>query len=149
METLGKVINTHSFKGNVKVYLYTDDLDVDKVYIDDVEYNFKVISVVKNIAIIKFNNINDIEDTKKIMNKYIKYEKKKLNNDTYYISDLIDLDVYEDDKCIGKITDVLSYPANDVYVVNNDIYIPAIASVILDIDLNNKIMKVKMMEGLV
>jgi 16S rRNA processing protein RimM len=53
---------------------------------------------------------------------------------------------------LGELTDILETGANDVYVVNSEIYgeilIPAIKEVIGEVDLNNSSMQVKLLPGL-
>ena len=49
---------------------------------------------------------------------------------------------------MGKITDIIQTGANDIYVVNNKILIPAVKQYILNIDIKNKIMHVKLINGL-
>lgn len=72
---------------------------------------------------------------------------------TFYVHQIIGLDVWtEEGERLGKITEVLSLPANDIYVVNaaqDEIWLPAIADVVLDIDLERRRMTVHLMPGLV
>ena len=69
-----------------------------------------------------------------------------------YIKDIIGLSVYEGEKFIGEITDWIETGSNNVYVIKRpkgkDVLIPAIDSVVLNIDIENKRMSVNMMEGL-
>jgi 16S rRNA processing protein RimM len=73
-----------------------------------------------------------------------------LNEDTYYWFDLIGLSVFSTDgEFLGRVESILPTGSNDVYVVRQslagsekEILIPALASVILDIDLKNRIMRV-------
>ena len=67
---------------------------------------------------------------------------KKLDEDTYFIADLIGLNVYDEkDKLIGKLNDIYNTGSNDIYVVNSDngkqILFPALKSVIKQIDVKN------------
>lgn len=71
----------------------------------------------------------------------------------YYIRDLYDMNVVTDDgENLGIIKDILFTGANDVYVVKpekgKDILIPAIKECILDVDVENKKMTVKLLKGL-
>ena len=76
----------------------------------------------------------------------------ELEEGTYYWIDLIGLSVYTtDDVCIGRIESILQTGSNDVYVVkdkNKETLIPALASVILSVNLEEKIMRVDLPEGL-
>ena len=73
--------------------------------------------------------------------------------DTYYIEDLIGMDVIDEKESrIGTISYVFNTGANDVYEIktldNKDIYIPAIKDVVKKVDVKNKKMYIEMMEGL-
>jgi 16S rRNA processing protein RimM len=76
----------------------------------------------------------------------------KLENDTYYWFDIIDLAVFTtDDKYIGRIESIIPTGSNDVFVVKDgdkEVLIPGIESVVLSIDLNKKIMRVDLPDGL-
>ena len=93
----------------------------------------------------------------KYRNFYLKTEKESqedLGEDTYYIVDLIGLDVYSDkNEYLGKIEDVFPTGSNDVYVVKDNlgkqILIPAIAEVVKKVDLKNKKMVIKIIPGLI
>ena len=76
----------------------------------------------------------------------------KLPEGRYFIFQLEGLDVYEDDRFVGVLTEVLQPGANDVYVIKppqgEEIYLPAIKSAVLNVDLENKRMQIKIPEGL-
>ena len=81
-------------------------------------------------------------------------ENEELEEDTYYIKDLIGLDVYlENNDLFGKIKDVFQTGANDVYVIQTvdekEVLIPAIKSVVKDVDIDNNKMIIELMEGLI
>ena len=72
--------------------------------------------------------------------------------DEYYISDLYGIEVTTDeDEYIGTIEDIIFTGANDVYIVKNEdsqILIPAIKQCILNVDIEEKTMRVHLLEGL-
>ena len=82
-----------------------------------------------------------------------KCDRMPLEEDAYYIDDLIGLDVFEDTVKLGVIKEVLQPGANDVYVLESDIYpelcIPALKTVIISVDLDAGRMDVKLPKGLV
>lgn len=161
---IGQIVNTSGLKGIVKVNPFTDDVsrfeEIKKVFIEKnkelTEYEIEEVRFHKNQVLIKFKNIDSIEEAEKFRNCYIKISRKdarKLPEDTYFIVDLIDTNVYlENDEYVGKIIDVFSTGSNDVYVIkregNIDLLIPAIKDVIKDIDIKNKKMIVNLIEGL-
>ncbi len=75
-----------------------------------------------------------------------------LPEDTYYIHEIVGLEVWTDEgERLGVVSDVLSLPANDVYVVDADeteIWLPAIEDVILEIDPEEGRMVVRLLPGL-
>ena len=77
----------------------------------------------------------------------------KLEKDEYFIADLIDLTVADENgKELGTLIDVMKTGANDVYIVKNEegreLLFPAIKECILDIDFKKKTMTVHVMDGL-
>ena len=162
---IGQIVNTNGLKGVVKVNPFTDDIskfedlkyvyiqlknELKKVKIEQVRYN-------KNQVLLKLEGIDSIEEAEKYRNFYLKTEKESqedLGEDTYYIVDLIGLDVYSDkNEYLGKIEDVFPTGSNDVYVVidnlGKQILIPAIADVVKEVDLKNKKMTINLIPGLI
>ena len=161
---IGQIVNTNGLKGVVKVNPFTDDIskfedlkyvyiqlknELKKVKIEQVRYN-------KNQVLLKLEGIDSIEEAEKYRNFYLKTEKESqedLGEDTYYIVDLIGLDVYTaKNEYLGKIEDVFPTGSNDVYVVKDNlgkqILIPAIADVVKKVDLNNGKMIINLIPGL-
>lgn len=165
---IGQIVNTHGVKGEVKIYPYTDDIEniakLKKIYLDSelkLECLVKSAKISKNMLIFKLAGIDTIEQTVTLMHKYIYIKKEKIKEEnTYYIEDLINLDVYTVDNLedfsnasyFGKLVQVFNTGANDVYEVkteNNTVYLPAIKDVILKISLEEEKIYVKIMEGLI
>lgn len=161
---IGQIVNTSGLKGIVKINSFSDDMrrfeELDKVLIEKnkelTEYVIEEVRYSKNQVLVKFKGIDTIDDAKKFKNCYIKIpreEAKKLPEDTYYIVDLIGINVYlEDGILVGEIIDVFPTGSNDVYVVrreeNNDLLIPAIKDVIKSINIEEKKMIINLIEGL-
>ena len=105
--------------------------------------------------IIKFENIDDRDSALKLRGLYIdKFsdECEALPPNEYYIFDLIGLQVKTTDNVwLGEITDVLTLPANDVYIVqdgSNEYLIPAIKDVIKKVDLEQGHILIEPLDGL-
>ena len=101
----------------------------------------------------EFDNINDVEPFRKKSLLVTREQAVPLEEDEYFIADLIGLRVITDeDKVLGKLTDVLETGANDVYQVTDEngkeILLPAIKDCILSVDLEKGEMKVHILEGL-
>lgn len=157
----GKITSTHGIKGEMKIYPYTDDVDnilkQKKVYINSKEYTVSSMKFHKNMFITKLKEIDTIEQAEKFRNFIIQREldeNEVLEEDTYYIKDLVKCTVFlEDGTEFGKLIDVFQTGANDVYVikttVNNEVLIPAIKDVVKDIDIKTKKIVIELMEGLI
>lgn len=162
---IGQIVNTYGIKGFVKVVPFTDNInrfeelksvyiqtkhDLETLQIEDVKYS-------KNTVLLKFKGIDDINVAEKYRNCYLKIDRKdavELPEDTYFIVDLLDMDVYTDENLLlGKIIDVYPTGSNDIYVVKNEegkqILLPAIGQVVQKVDIQNKKMIVHLMDGLI
>ena len=108
------------------------------------------------MVLLKLKGIDDINQAKEFKGCYLKINRKdakELPKGTYFIADLIGLNVYTDDgKILGKIDDIFNYGSNDIYVVKDElgkqILLPAIKEVIIQIDLENEKMIVHLLKGL-
>ena len=111
----------------------------------------------KNMLLIKFKNIDDLNMAEKYKGCYLKIHRKdarKLPKDTYFIADIIGSDVITDDgKLLGKVDDIYNTGSNDIYVVKDElgkqILLPNIKEVILDIDIEKQIVTVHLLDGLI
>ena len=162
---VGVITTTHGVRGEVKVFPTTDDaerfLDIEYVLLDTGKelrrLNIQNVKFFKNLAILKFegvDNINDIEMYKQRELWIPREEGQDLEEDEYYIADLIGMKVVlEDGSSFGTLTDVMETGANDVYVVENgegeEILLPAIRECILDVDVEKNVMTIHLMKGLI
>ena len=146
---VGVITSTHGIRGEVKVFPTTDDAARFKK-LKNVILDFK------NQVILKFKGIDDINDVEKYKKAPLFVTRENavpLEENEYFIADLIGLSVTSDEgEELGVIDDVLQTGANDVYVVKkagaNDLLIPAIKDCILDVDVENGTMKVHLLAGL-
>lgn len=161
---IGQIVNTRGLRGEVKVNSFSEDPHrfekVKSILVksnkDYVEYEIERVTYVKNQVVLKLKGINKIEYAEALRNSYIYVKREdldKLPEGTYYIADLIGLDVYEENgNFLGKVDDIFSTKSNDVYVVRTEIgelkYLPSIPEVLKDIDLTNKKIIVNLIKGL-
>lgn len=159
---IGKIVNIHGIKGEVKVYPYTDDMEnltnLKSIYFDKEmtkKYKVKLCRIQKNMLIVKLEGINSVEQAESLRDTDIYIPKEKIEDeDTFYIEDLIGMDVLDlNENVIGVVTYVFNTGANDVYEVETTdkqkIYLPAIKQVIKKVDVKNNKMYVEIMEGLI
>lgn len=163
---VGKIVNTHGIKGEVRVQAITDNPEVrfkkgSKLVIKQDKNEYTPVTVAshrvhKNFDLLtfeEFDSINEVEDFK---NKILQVDEAllpELGENQYYSSEIVGSKVIDEDKNeIGKIKEIMFLPANDVWVVErpnkSDLLLPFIASVILDVDTENKIITVHVLEGL-
>jgi len=157
---VGKIVNTHGIRGNVKVVSHSDDPDkfftLKSVIIDGKDFEIERAVQNKQLVLLKFKGIDDMNAALQLKGKILKIpesEALELSEGEYYIRDIYDMEVYEaDGEFLGIIADILFTGANDVYVVRKegkkDLLIPAIESCILSVDITSKRMNVKLLEGL-
>lgn len=161
---VGVIANTHGIRGEVKVYPTTDDVnrfdDLKEVILDTGKehINLKVqgVKYFKNMVILKFKGIDNINDIEKYKGKDLLVTRENavpLEENEYYIADLIDMEVYDEsgDK-LGVLFDVMQTGANDVYVIKlqsgKELLLPNIDDCILDVNIEEHKMKVHVLEGL-
>lgn len=157
---VGKIINTHGVRGELKVDRTnneTFDRPINYFVGDDFEQiNISNSRLSGKLAYIKIEGLDNINLVLKYKTKFIYINKEDLyalDEDEYYIKDLIGLEVKSSTgEEIGVIKDVLSYAANDVYIfeANNDeqIMIPAVKEFVKEIDLKSKVIIVDLIEGM-
>ncbi len=161
---VGVITNTHGLKGEVKIFPTTDDAlrfkKLKEVILEPYKENIKLkvqsVRFFKNLVIVKFNGIDDINDVEKYKGKDIYVSRENavpLEENEYYIADLIDMDIYnENDEKIGVLYDVMQTGANDVYVINlldgRELLLPVIPETVLDVDIENNKIKIHILDGL-
>ncbi len=153
MMEIGKVVNTFGIKGEIKVLPYVSYMEkVKTIYIAKKKMEIEKIRFQKNVSIIKIKGIDDINLVEEYIGQTVEMEEidaPKLPKGTYYIKDLIGIDVVtEEGELLGKLDNVITTGANDVYQVGK-ILLPAIKEVIKDIDLESKRMTVHIIKGLI
>lgn len=160
---IGKIVNTQGIKGEVRVIPLTEDLnrfyDLEYVYLDDIKLvrlEIEYVKFHKNFALLKFKGINDMNQAEKLKENYILIDRKdaiKLPEGSYFVCDILGLSVYDINNCyMGKIIDIISTGSNDVYTVRDnekEILVPALKSVIKQIDIKEGKVVVDLPEGLI
>lgn len=161
---VGVITQTHGIKGEVKVFPTTDDANrfkkLKNVLLDtgkeNIDLEIEGVKFFKQYVILKFKGINNINDVEKYKGKSLLVTREnavKLKKNEYFIADMIGMKVITDEeKEFGFLKEVLATGANDVYVVETpqgkEVLLPAIKQCILEIDIENQIMKVHIMKGL-
>jgi 16S rRNA processing protein RimM len=159
---IGYINNTHGLKGDVKVRSFMSDEKrfekLGKILIDVKntlkEYEIETVRYQSDNVILKIKGVDDIDTAEKLKNCYIKIpraEAEELEENEFYIADLIGSEVYANE-LIGILDDVYSAGGSDVYVIKRsnkkELLLPAIESVIKKIDIVEKKIYVEIPRGL-
>ena len=162
---VGVIANTHGVRGEVKVFPTTDAPErfkkLKKVILDakreKITLEIQSTRFFKNLVILKFKGIDNINDIEKYkgLDLYIERDNATpLNEGEYYIADLIDMDVIDEDgNELGVLYDVMQTGANDVFVVKlkdtgKELLLPNIPSCVLNVDLEARKITVHILDGL-
>ena len=162
---VGQIVNTFGINGQVKVKPFTDDLErfeeLKSVLVEKgkelIEMQIEEVKYQQTVVLLKLKGIEDMNMAEKLKGCYLKIKRedaRKLPNDTYFIADLIGLNVYtEDGILLGKVDDIYNNKSNDIYVIKDElgkqILLPAIKDVIKHIDIENEKITVHLLNGLI
>lgn len=160
--SIGKITNFFGIKGEAKVGFSNENQikTAKTVYmLDDEskrELKIKNVRFQKNFAIVKFEEIDDINDLMEFKGQRIFVLKedatKKLDKNEFLIVDLIGCDVFDNDKKIGTVVDVTSNSSQDLINIKNPIgqisLVPFVEEFFPEVDLKNKKITIKPIEGL-
>ena len=153
----GKIVNTHGIHGEVKIQPWADTpgflTDFESFYIDGKPVKVISAKVHKGCVIATLEGVNDIDAAIRMKNKIIMIKRADidLEEGKFFITDLIGLSVINIDtnEILGTVQDVLTLPSHNVYVIKGEreIMIPAVSEFIIETDLNEGIIKVRLIEG--
>jgi len=158
---IGKIVNAVGLKGEVKVYSYSNSKeryeDLTRIYVEKEEYKIEKVRYNKDVVILKLVDVDDRTTAESMKNKDIFIDESdlaELPDDEYYVRDMLGISVVTDDgRTLGILSDVIQNKAQDLYEVEmpdgRKILIPAVAEFILNVDIANKQMTVKLIEGLI
>ena len=150
----GEIVTTHGVRGEVKVLPWVDAPDVlcefDRCRIDGVEYRIESCRIQKTCNLVKLSGVDTMEAAQAMRGKIMQLYREDIDDDVIFAAELIGMQVLCDGSELGKITDVLDYPGNSVYVVKgkHEYMIPAVKEFILSTDMDANVMQVKIIEGM-
>ncbi|MCY7757027.1 ribosome maturation factor RimM [Bacillus inaquosorum] len=165
---VGKIVNTHGIKGEVRVISKTDFAEErykpgNTLYLfmdgrnEPVEVTVNTHRLHKQFHLLQFKerqSLNEVEELKNAIIKVPEEDLGELNEGEFYFHEIIGCEVFtEDGELIGRIKEILTPGANDVWVVarkgKKDALIPYIESVVKHIDVSEKKIEIELMEGLI
>ena len=150
----GEIVTTHGVRGEVKVLPWGDSpeflMEFDRVRIGGAEYKVESCRIQKTCNLMKLKGVDTMEAAQAMHGKTVEVYREDAPEGLIFAAELIDMAVFADGQQIGKITDVLDYPGNKVYIVKgqHEYMIPAVKEFILSTDLDANEMQVKLIEGM-
>ena len=163
---VGRIVNTHGIKGEVRIQSLTDHPEERYregselvIELDDGNYQpvtVKTHRVHKSFDLLTFEEFTSINEVEGFKNKMLQVDEAslpELEEGEYYINQIIGANVYDEaDQFIGTLKEIMLLPANDVWVVKRsnkeDLLLPHIDSVILNVDIEHQKITVHVLEGL-
>ena len=161
---IGEIVGVHGLKGTNKIRSYAETLTLFKpggsilVRESGGQEKSREINWVKphtGTALISFKGITERDQAQALIGAELFVPKEalpELEEDTHFWFDLIGMAVYTtEEKYLGRIESIIETGSNDVYVVQDnkkEVLIPALESVVLDIDIKDNRMQVDLPEGL-
>ena len=165
---VGKIVGAHGVKGNIKVYSYAESLSVFKpgslillINPKGFEKNYKIEWVKPHgrTVLLSLKGVENKNLVETLIGSVFFIERANLpepEDGSYYWLDIIGISVFTThDEYLGVVESIIPTGSNDVFVVrdpnkvhDNETLIPALGSVILEIDLKLKTMRVDLPEGL-
>lgn len=157
---IGKIVNTVGLKGEVKVYNYSDSIEIyetiESIYVEDRLTVIENVRAQKNMVILKLEGADNRNAAEALRGKelYITEDDlPELPEGQYYVRDLIGMSVTEEDgNLLGHVTDVLQNTAQDIFEVESEngkkLLIPKVDQFVLDIDAEKREITVRLIEGM-
>lgn len=163
---VGKIVNTHGIKGEVRVVRITDFeerfLPGNTLYIVKENEEPFAVTIEKHrmhkqfdlLTFEEFNRIDQVEELKDSLLKIVESDMTALATGEYYYHEIIGCIVEtEQGEVLGEIISVLSPGANDVWIIQTsdkkEILIPFIDDVVKNVDIDNKVVQIHLLEGLI
>jgi len=150
----GEIVTTHGVRGEVKVLCWLDDPEMlcefDRCRIAGKEYAMDQVRVQKTCNLVKLQGVDTMEAAQAMRGKILELYREDIDDEVIFAAELIGVEVYAEDKLIGRIKEVLDYPGNSVYVVKGEYeyMIPAVKQFILDTNVDENTMHVRLIEGM-
>jgi 16S rRNA processing protein RimM len=161
---IGKIVGTHGIKGFLKVSSYAESADsfspgrqlvLRRKGTPDVTFRIKSARPHKHGILLALEGIASVDAAKAWVGYDLCIDKATLpepEEGAYYWHQVIGLGVFTvDDRYLGRVTEIFPTGSNDVYVVRDgekEVLIPAIDSVVVDIDPTHGVLRVDLPEGL-
>ena len=153
----GKIVSTHGLRGDVKILPWADSpeflLDFDTGYLAGKPYTVEDARVQKTCVLMKLEGIDTVEEAAKLRDQvvFIARDDIELEDGAMFIQDLLGLPVLTEDGAeLGKLKEVISTGANDVFYVKgaHEYMIPAVPEFVLERNIDSGFIRVRLIEGM-
>ena len=153
----GKIVSTHGLHGDVKILPWADSpeflLEFDRVFVGKKEDAVEDARVQKTCVLMKLKGIDTVEEAAKLRDQvvFIAREDTQLEDGAMFIQDLLGLPVLTEDGAeLGKLKEVISTGANDVFYVKgaHEYMIPAVPEFVLERNIDSGFIRVRLIEGM-
>lgn len=155
----GEIVNTHGVRGELKILPWADSADFlcqfDTLYIDGQPVKVLSARTHKNMAIVLLEGVTDINAAMRNKGKVVSIDRTGvvLPNGRHFLADLMGLEVRDAQtgEIYGRVTDILTPPAHEVYVVTGtgkEYLIPAVDEFVKEINVDDGFIAVKLIEGM-
>ena len=161
LREIGKIVNTHGIRGEVKIQPWCDEPELfdelEYLFIEGEKYNIVRNRFHKTCQIVQLENVNNIDDAERFKNKivYINRDALELPEGRYYIADIEGLTVKEQNgRILGVVDEIIKTGSNDVYSLKDTfnkkpVLIPVIEGVVLETNIDGGYIVVKLPKGLI
>lgn len=153
---IGDVVNTHGLKGEIRIlsdFKFKESVFKKGMlfYINNSELKVNSYRTHKNYDMVTFEDLNSIEDVLIYKGESVYVSRDDLVYDGYLDEDLIGMDVYNENKLMGKIINIMKTDAHDILVIQNGKkhMVPNIPEFVTKVDIENNKMEIKYIKGLV
>jgi 16S rRNA processing protein RimM len=161
---IGRIFKPIGTQGKVKVLPLTDDKQrfagLQSVWVGHdatrvEQRDIRAMRIDAKQVVVSLNGIETPHEAKEFRNKYLFVPKEqtiKLRTGSYFMDEVIGCEVVTEEQMnVGIVADLLSLPANDVWVIRNgtkEFLIPAVKAIIRKVDVKMKRITIHALEGL-
>lgn len=150
----GEIVTTHGVRGEMKILPWGDSpeflCDFKRVRIQGVTYEVESCRVQKTCNLLKIKGVDTMEAAQAMRGRTVEVYRCDAPAGLIFAAELIGFRVLCDGEALGRLTEVLDYPGNKVYVVKGEhtYMIPAVKQFILSTDMESETMQVRVIEGM-
>ena len=155
----GQIVNTHGIRGEVKIVPWCDSPEFlcgfDTLYIDEAPIRLRAARPHKGNVLAALEGVDTVEGAMALKGKTVHIDRADvtLPEGRHFLADLIGLRVVDADNGaeLGVLTEVLTPPAHQVYVVKGpqgERLIPAVEEFIVETNVDGGYLRVRLIEGM-